>query len=390
VETSSLPESLVLHDGELGDVCALLKRLGLLFSERRGGPRQEDATQRWDLVVATPRRMLEFRSTSKGSSPVRVAILDRDSKTLRSMLRRAGIDMVVRRPVHPAALRLLVLHCLYRGPERRRSPRVSVGAPVVFRTGLRRRNAILADLSMTGGRLLCRHELDRGQKLSLRIPVEPGRKRALRIEAAVLRVGPSEVEGVNAVALTFARGSRRVLEKLRELLKEYARGPAILAGEAPALKDLRLDSPAGSTAAAAGDGDGAGDGSERRDSPRRAYVQHVIALGTEAGKVLIGRDISLGGMRVDPHPELLLGDQLKVGLHLRAREKPLVVNARVVRNDGERGLVLQFNDLEEESESYLRSMVNFLPILAVPPPGEEEAGLILTEILERQSAPASG
>ena len=388
METPSLPESLVLHDGELRDVCALLKRLGLFFSERCGVSGQEDAAQRWDLVVATPRRMLEFRPTAQGSSPVRVAILDRDSKTLRSMLQRAGIDMVVRRPVHPAALRLLVLHCLYRGPERRRSPRVSVGAPVVFRTGLRRRDAILADLSMTGGRLLCHHELDRGQKLSLRIPAESGRKRGLRIEAAVLRVGPSEIEGVNAVALSFAGGSRRVLEKLRELLKEYARGPATLAGEgAPALQDLRVDGLAGS--AAAGDGDGTEAGSERRDSPRREYVQHVIALGTEAGKVLVGRDISLGGMRVDAHPELLLGDLLKIGLHLRAREKPLVVNARVVRNDGERGLVLQFNDLEQETESYLRSMVNFLPILAVPPPGEEEAGLILTEILERAPAPPS-
>jgi hypothetical protein len=303
------------------------------------------------------------------------------------MLRRAGIDMVVRRPVHPAALRLLILHCLYRGPERRRSPRVSVGTPVVFRTGLRRRNAILADLSMTGGRLLCRQELDRGQKLSLRIPTESGRKRTLRIEAAVLRVGPSEVEGVNAVALTFARESRRVLEKLRELLKEYARGPATLsADEALALQDLRVDDLAGSTAA---NDDTEGD-DERRRNPRREYVQHVIALGTEAGKVLVGRDISLGGMRVDPHTELLLGDKLKVGLHLQAREKPLVVNAQVTRNDGDRGLVLQFRDLEEETATYLRSMISFLPILAVPPPGEEEAGLIVTEILEREPARACG
>jgi hypothetical protein len=385
VETPSLPESLVLHDGELGDVCALLGRLGLLFSEHRGAIEPEKAEQRWDLVVATPRRMLEFRPTAPGSSPVRVAILDRDSKTLRSMLQRAGIDMVVRRPVHPAALRLLILHCLYRGPERRRSPRVSVGAPVLFRSGLRRRNAVLADLSMTGGRLLCRHELDPGQKLSLRIPAESGRKRSLRLEAEVLRVGPSEVEGVNAVALTFGRGSRRALERLRELLRTYAQGPAVLSGqEAPALEDLRLDGFASSTRAAKSE-EVEADG-DRRDDPRREYVQHVIALGTEAGKVLVGRDISLGGMRVDPHPELLLGDQLKIGLHLRAREKPLVVSARVSRNDGDKGLVLQFHDLEGDTESYLRNMVNFLPILAVPPPGQEEAGLILTEILERETA----
>jgi hypothetical protein len=384
VQAPSLPESLVLHDGELGDVCALLDRLGLFFTERRGNARGDDAAQRWDLVIATPRHMLEFRPTAPGSSPVRIAVLDRDSKTLRSMLQRAGIDMVVRRPVHPAALRLLVLHCLYRGPERRRSPRVSVGAPVSFRTGLRRREAILADLSLTGGRLLCRYELERGQKLSLRIPTERGRGRLLRIDAEVLRVGPSEVEGMNSVALSFAPGSRRALERLREVVKRYAGGPAVLSGEAPPpVDELRIDGPPGSGVGASAEG---GEDAERRDSPRREYVQHVIALGTEAGKVLVGRDISIGGMRVDPHPELLLGDELQIGLHLRAREKPVVVNARVARNDGERGLVLHFHGLSEAAASQLRSMVNLLPILAVRPPGGEETGLVLTEILDRRSA----
>lgn len=388
MQAPSLPESLVLHDGELSDVCALLDRLGLLFSQRRGGARGDDAAQRWDLVIATPRHMLEFRPTAPGSSPVRIAVLDRDSKTLRSMLQRAGIDMVVRRPVHPAALRLLLLHCLYRGPERRRSPRVSVGAPVSFRSGLRRRNAILADLSMTGGRLLCHYELERGRKLSLRIPSDTRRGRVLRLDAEVLRVGPSEVEGMNGVALSFAPGSRRSLERLRETVKRYAAGPAVLSGEEPpALDELRIDGPTGSGTAAGGEG--GEEGAERRDSPRCEYVQHVIALGTEAGKVLVGRDISIGGMRVDPHPELLLGDELKIGLHLRAREKPLVVDAQVARNDGERGLVLQFHGLSGEAESYLRSMVNFLPILAVRPPGQDESGLVLTEILERRGAARS-
>lgn len=389
METPSLPETLVLHDGELGDVCALLERLGLYFRQRCGGAKPEDAEQRWDLIAATPRRLLEFRPTAAGSSPVRIAILDRDTKTLRSMLQRAGIDFVIRRPVHPAALRLLVLHCLYRGPERRRSPRVSVGAAVGLRSGLRRRQAVLADLSISGGRLLCRYELDRGQKIALKIPGQTS-GRSFRVDAKVLRVGPSEVEGANAVAIVFERGPRRANERLRELLREYAQGPAILSGDepAPALEELRVDGLAGSAAIAEAGTEQ--EDSERRNSPRREYVQHVIALGTEAGKVLVGRDISLGGMRVDPHPELMLGDRLKIGLHLRAREKPLVVNARVFRDDAERGLVLQFHDLEAETESYLRSMVNFLPILAVPPPGEDEAGLILTEILERQAARPTG
>ena len=55
-----------------------------------------------------------------------------DSKTLRRRLRDAGTDLIVRRPVHPAALRLLILHSLYRGPEKRRTNRVSVGATIQY------------------------------------------------------------------------------------------------------------------------------------------------------------------------------------------------------------------------------------------------------------------
>ena len=48
---------------------------------------------------------------------------------------------MVRRPFHPAALRALVVHSLYRGPEKRRSPRVNVGAPVRVKLGWRHREA---------------------------------------------------------------------------------------------------------------------------------------------------------------------------------------------------------------------------------------------------------
>jgi hypothetical protein len=171
-------------------------------------------------------------------------------------------------------------------------------------------------------------------------------------------------------------------------VEAHAQGPAVLeAGTAPALDEVRPDGLAGSTRAAAAP-ESAALQEERRGSPRRAYVQHVIALGTEAGRVLVGRDISLGGMRVDPHPDLRVGDALRIGLHLRAREKPLVLDARVARNDGAEGFVLQFRSLSAEAEGYLRSMVNFLPILAVRPPGEEDRGVILSEILDSDGAEA--
>jgi hypothetical protein len=127
---------------------------------------------------------------------------------------------------------------------------------------------------------------------------------------------------------------------------------------------------------------------ERRRNSRRQYDQHVIALGAEAVRVLIGCDISLGGMRVDPHPDVSVGDELQIALHVSAPEEPLVVRARVTRDDGEQGLVLRFYDLSESSQAYLRRMVDFLPILDVREEGKEGTGIIISEILGHRAAEA--
>lgn len=391
MDAPSLPASLVLHDGELPDVCALLERLSLFYRERRDGATQEDLEHRWDVVIATPRRMLEFRPEAPGSDPVRIAVLERDSKTLRAMLRRAGIDLAIRRPVHPAALRLLILHSLYRGPERRTSPRVSVGAPVRFRAGLRHRDGVLAELSVCGCRLLSRVALEPGRRLTLQLPTEITGTRGFQVEGSVLRILPSEVLGLRSIVVTFGRRSQRAGARLEKVVNRHLAGPAVWSGSEPGLDDSRHGSsfpPDGSPAPVAPT-EGAGLGAEeRRTSPRREYVQHVIALGAEAGRVLMGRDISMGGMRVDPHPDLHVGDRLRVGLHLRARQKPLVVTAEVAREDGQEGFGLAFRELSDAARRDLQSLVDFLPILAARENGVD-SGVIPAEILAHREA-ASG
>ncbi len=396
METPATPTSLLVHDGELADVCELMGQLGLEFTERRGSPRPEDEVRSWDLVVSTPRRLLELEVGATGSKPIRIAILDKDSKTLRSMLQRAGIDLIVRRPVHPAALRLLILHSLYRGPEKRRAPRVSVGAPVRYRAGLRRRSGIMADLSLSGCALLSTHPLECGQSLRLSIPAGLAGGRGFRLTGTVVRSGDSGLPGVASSAIAFRELRPKALDQLRSTVAAYTSGPAVLPegeavapissmvvptpgheAEAPEATRTHLEGQALETRAR-----------ERRRTPRHQYDQHVIALGVEAARVLIGCDISLGGMRVDPHPDVSLGDELQIALHLRAREKPVVVRARVTRDDGEQGLVLQFCDLSQSSRAYLRRMVHFLPILAVREEGEEGAGIVVSEILEHRAGEA--
>ena len=118
---AATPRSLLIHDGELADVRALLVSLQLPFTERLGAESAEDRGTRWDLVIASAKRILELQLPHASCPPTQIAILSHDARTLRSSLRRTGTTLIVRRPVHPAALRALVVHSLYRGPEKRRS-----------------------------------------------------------------------------------------------------------------------------------------------------------------------------------------------------------------------------------------------------------------------------
>ena len=124
---------------------------------------------------------------------------------------------------------------------------------------------------------------------------------------------------------------------------------------------------------------------ERRAAPRRALQRHFVAMAEEATWVVIGRDISLGGMRIDPHPTLLIGDELSIAVHLRAREAPMVIQARVERDDGDRGLLLRFHDLPEAIAERLGRIVDVSPILAVDEAGEADLDVVVSEILELET-----
>ena len=377
---SPLLPSLLLHDGELSDVSELLFHLGLDFVERCGCASADDETTEWELVISTPKRLLEFDPGPSGSTPVRMAVLDKDSKTLRAMLQRAGIDLVVRRPVHPAALRLLILHSLYRGPEKRRTLRVSIGARVKFRTGLRSREAVLADLSTTGCRLLSAHSVAAQRAVKIQIPHEIAAAKAFSIPGKVVRSAESEFPGIDTLAVSFDPLKPKQADWLLRTIASYSSGPATLANGDTAAQ-LTLREAARRERPTAPDSDTK---AERRAAPRHAYKERIVALGVEAARVLLGRDISLGGMRVDSHPDIAIGDELRIGLHMRGRDEPLVVNARVMRDDPTRGSVLQFFELDADVQDYLGQIIRFLPTLEVQE-GGDDTGILVCEILDHQT-----
>jgi hypothetical protein len=394
---------LVAHDGELDDVCRILETIGGRFLERRGRSGASMCDGDWGVVIASPQALLGTRF-SPDAMPLRIAIVEAESRTALSLLRRAGVERIVRRPVHAAALRGLLLHTVYCGPEKRRRQRVSVGAPVRFRTGLWPRNAILSEASIRGCRLLTRHAPRRDASITVTLPAKLTGGRSLAVRGRVVRTGPASGEdvGTQAIAVVFSELSRPVLKVLMDVVNTHARGPAVLPGAGratPARRDRRtaadpVGAPVDPSPASEASADAPVEAppaveeeSDRRSARRREYERSIVALGAEAARILIGMDISLGGMRVAPHPDLQVGDRLQLALHVRARSEPLVVEARVERNDGERGLVLHFVELAENAAECLAKMVDELPPLseAEPVPEGEPASAgetVVSEILE--------
>jgi PilZ domain len=462
---------LLLHDGELEDVRRVVAELGAEVVEASGARDADDSD--CALVVSTARHLPELsprpvqpgrrrRRRDEPPRAVRITVAERDAQTLRALMRRAGVELLVRRPVHPAALRLLLLHALYRGPERRER-RVAVGAPVRLRAGLRKRPAILADLSATGCLLIASHAAQPGHRLTVHLPESVDSARMFAVRARVVRTSPVEGDdpGALAIACAFESLSRAITKKLRSAVSSFLEGPARLPASlrpaasepviVPEVETSEEDSATASAEASPGveavDGGaepaeillssdlivhaefddeeeedegadpateallplgeatldpaalagslgpefadpsnaGAADDSgraERRRAPRRAYERRVVALGAQAARVLIGRDLSPEGMRVGSAPSLALGQDLRVALHASGGETPLVLRARLDRDDGERGMLLRFVGLDDGARQALAKMMDSLPVLdAGCDEANGSAGVVVSEIV---------
>ena len=364
---ASHPRSLLIHDGELADVRALLVSLGIPFLERVGAESPADRSHPWELVIASARRILELKLPTSAHPPKQIAILAHDARTLRSSLRRSGTTLIVRRPVHPAVLRALVVHSLYRGPEKRRSTRVNVGAPVRVKLGWRNREALLVNLSVTGCRLMTDREVERGVSFRLQIPNDVAGGRALAVKARVIEclTSPDPALGRFVTSASFSGVDARLHAQLLAAVAAHADGPAVCASAPP----LAAGSPTADAAcppvceAGAVSANGAAPDS----------------LDEEAAHVLMGRDLSRGGMRVDPNPLLAVGMNLRLAVHAETREAPMVLNAMVVRDDGEQGLLLRFRDLSTEVTRYLDYVIHALPLVI---DDDDDEGCLIAELIE--------
>jgi hypothetical protein len=394
---------LIVHDGELADVCQLLAELGLAFVEAPARMADVSAYYAASLVIASPPFLLERLDDTEGKHPARIVIMASEGRTVRALLTKSGVERVVRRPVHPTALRLFLLHSLYRGRDKRDNQRVSVGSEVQLRRGWRRRKLLLAEISQRDCRLVTtdffKHPFKPNQKVFLRLPKEVTGERVLVLPSRVVRIGAvNKTDGMRDICLIFEHLDARDAGLLSKIIEVHATSPAIFDGDLSAAEPRearvvgsRPVQPEGEEATA---GAGASSGTEedapagnRRATPRHAFDRRVVALGEEAARVLLGRDISRRGMRVDPSPTLGVGDRLQIAIHTPERKTPLVLQAEVARDDGERGLLLQFVELAADADSYLNQLIQPLPELAEPSRADDaEPQMVVSEILEHRAA----
>jgi hypothetical protein len=374
------PSALVVDDGELEDLREILDELRADYAHLRGAAlaRRPDAPR--SLFVATARHaaLADRWPAREAGGPTRIAVVAEDSNELRASLRRAGYDLLLRPPVHREALRLVLLRALYSGDERRRDPRASVGCGVTFRTGLRRRSAVLIELSRRGARLLASQPLATGSRVTLLLPSElVGEGAWLRAKVVRVQDGGSRRAPEHTLALAF-EGIRPEHERaLEAALDRLAEGPPTAACGAPDLA-LAPPPPAGATRAPARP-----PRRERRKHPRAAFAGEAISLHDEARRVLLGRDIGAGGMRVERQPGLAIGATLRLAIYARAGEPPIAVVAKVARDDGPAGMALRFEEVSPAAATRIEALVASLPAVEPLQAGECAAmGSVVSRVLE--------
>jgi len=384
--TASSPAVLLLDEGELGEARALLEELGADFVHLRGQSGPAPLPLPRVLLIASARRALALaqektkprprsgaplhpwdeaaEGRAEGRRPIAMVIASEDSPTLRGMLREGGFDVLLRQPVHPTVLRLLVLRALYQGPEKRREERLALGESVVYRAGPLARSAVLADLSRAGCRLISPYGARRGMRIAVELPAEDGAP--LLVEGHVLRSEPAR-EGAHArevaIGVAFEALSPSARERLEAIVRRRSQTLAPPEPEAQA--------PSANPG-------------ERRRHRRGAYARRVQVLEEQASRVLMGRDLSVSGMRIDPHPGLEVGTDLQLAVYAGMREEPFLLRAKVVRAGVEGAVALQFEDVSDAVAHRLEALVSALPPVESLADGEAGSlGAVVAEILPR-------
>jgi hypothetical protein len=187
MDSGGLPVVRIADDGELGDVRKLLEQLGVEWVRA-----DEDSDRPTALWIVSPQRLVGSQSAPDASAQVfRIVVADKMTHALQREIERSRPDFLVSRPFHPAALRLLILHALYVGPERRGSARIALSTAIRFRTSVFSRGATLVELSRGGCRLIAERLPAVGETVTVILPRELTGQTSLQLPGRVVAADPA-------------------------------------------------------------------------------------------------------------------------------------------------------------------------------------------------------
>jgi hypothetical protein len=419
---ASSPRVLVLDDGELSRIRGFLAGYGISLKHLRGDVEREDLEGPYDLVIASVKRTIALEDVvdlaSLPGKPVWIAVHAQDFLPLRIRLRRMGVRYLVQSSVGSEALRLLLVHSLYQGAERRDTLRLPVGVPVTGRTTSGEEfRAELLDLARSGCRLFAEAELALDAGVVVDLPAKLAGGQEVALPGRVSRIEPhpgtprllATIEfsdlGAEAVELLEAILAGRVIgtvvTRLGDELGSDAAPLTIPAsaqrdggvGDAPSPASGAFESmttPAGPTpresAVAPTPALNAPPRYPHERTNRRApYSRKVTALLAGGTQVILGRDLSIAGMRAEPLPEFALGTELELAIYGASGAEPVLVKAIVARDDGELGTVFRFTGMPDWERPRLEDIVGSISKIQSLAEGEPVDTVVVTGLLESGS-----
>lgn len=404
---------LLLDDGELDPVVAILERSGIGYRRLRGGEIGEDLAPPRSLLITTPRHTSKVRPGSPQGAlagrPVRIVAVQEDSPSLRRMLRSQGFHLLIRQPAHEAVWRLSIQRALFQGDERREETRLPVGAQIEIdgeaagETGKTRRPSILLDISNRGCHFIDDTPFPLDARVSFELPASASGSAPLQLRGEIIRCGPWNFGGEtrHSCAMMFDEDlDEESRVGLARMINAKISGPFSLAGPAPealslpkadsaALPGLELDDetdPPVRTSVPVdlelGRDAGLGEASsERRKERRGDYKQRIEVEHDGATTILMGRDLSATGMRVERFADARIGAHLDLALYGPSESEPIPIDAEIVRDDGEHGVALRFCNLPREHAQQLERFIACLPAVeSLEDPEAAGMGTVLTEV----------
>jgi hypothetical protein len=256
------------------------------------------------------------------------------------------------------------MHSVYRGAEKRGELRLPVGSQVDCRdAGANPFAAELLDLACDGCRLLSKHPLQPGAALSVDLPSKLAGGAELSLPGRILRIEPHRGSERNLVTVAFDELAEEALELLGGILEGKVIGTVVtrlgddLSEETASTSMVRRPAPEPAQEAAPEPAAPQGAPPHPRQNRRITYNRRVTALLGGGEYVILGRDLSIAGMRSEPLPEFTVGTALELAVYGPSGAEPVLVQAVVSRDDGPLGTVFRFESIAGGDRKRLESIV---------------------------------